>query len=122
MSDAGIDSIEICANTHLLRKKAMYEEAEFLPIALEVKKKVKTPVIVVGRHHHVENIERILNETEIEYLSLSRPLIREPNLPNRWLSGDLSPATCIACDGCFKVYGKRCIFNKTIPTLSAPRV
>jgi len=33
---------------------------------------------------------------------MARPFIREPQLINRWKKGDLSHATCISCNGCFK--------------------
>lgn len=45
-----------------------------------------------------------------ELLSLSRPLIREPNLPTRWKSGDIRPAACISCNACYKTPGHKCIF------------
>jgi 2,4-dienoyl-CoA reductase-like NADH-dependent reductase (Old Yellow Enzyme family) len=32
---------------------------------------------------------------------MARPLIREPGLPKRWLSGDHAPARCISCNQCF---------------------
>jgi len=34
---------------------------------------------------------------------LCRPLIYEPNLPNRWKSGDITPAKCISCNSCLAV-------------------
>lgn len=113
LAEHKIDSIEISINyPHIIGIKKMEEEAEFLPLALEVKKHVNVPIILVGGHRHMENMERILNNTDIEYFSLSRPLIREPNLPNRWQHDDNSKSKCISCDGCFGVYGKRCVFNE----------
>jgi len=37
-----------------------------------------------------------------DYISLSRPLIREPHLINRWKSGDLNRAECKSCNMCFR--------------------
>ena len=45
--------------------------------------------------------ENILKEKTADFISLSRPLIYEPDLPNRWKNGDLSPAKCISCNGCY---------------------
>ena len=50
------------------------------------------PVILVGGHRSVENMETVLNKSKIEFVSLSGPLIRGPDLPNRWQSGDIAPA------------------------------
>jgi len=47
--------------------------------------------------------ERLVAEGFADYISMSRPFIREPRLIARWLSGDLRKATCISCNGCFGV-------------------
>ncbi|WP_294475310.1 hypothetical protein [uncultured Ruminococcus sp.] len=49
----------------------------------------------MGGHRSVDNMNTVLNEGKIEYLSLSRPLIREPDLTDRWQSGECSPAKCV---------------------------
>ncbi len=33
---------------------------------------------------------------------MSRPLICEPALPNRWRNGDIRSALCTICNSCFK--------------------
>jgi 2,4-dienoyl-CoA reductase-like NADH-dependent reductase (Old Yellow Enzyme family) len=47
-------------------------------------------------------VEKILNNGYADYVSLSRPFIREPHLIKRWESGDLARATCISCNGCYE--------------------
>ena len=71
------------------------------------------PIILVGGHRSVNNMEKILNEGGVEFLSLSRPFICEPDLPNRWKSGDSSPAKCISCNMCYQTPGHKCIYCKT---------
>ncbi len=44
--------------------------------------------------------DNMLKDDIADFIALSRPLIREPNLPNRWKSGDLSSAQCINCNSC----------------------
>lgn len=108
----GIDSIEVSANgTSRPNIKPMKNEAYFLDFGITLKQVVNTPVILVGGHRSVDNMNKILNETGIEYLSLSRPLIREPNLPKKWMDGGTTPATCISCNACYRMPGKRCVFN-----------
>lgn len=109
----GIDSIEISANgTSRPGVKPMVNEAYFLDFVISLQKVVDVPIMLVGGHRSVENMNRILNETAITLLSLSRPLIREPNLPQRWESGDPRPAACISCNTCYQTRGKRCVFTK----------
>jgi len=44
-------------------------------------------------------MERILDEGSADLISLSRPLIREPDLPNRIQGGQVK-ATCVSCNQC----------------------
>ena len=46
-------------------------------------------------------ISRILSDGLADYVALCRPLIREPDLINRWKNGDLKRSKCISCNGCF---------------------
>jgi 2,4-dienoyl-CoA reductase-like NADH-dependent reductase (Old Yellow Enzyme family) len=59
------------------------------------------PVIVVGGHRNVESLEEIIGRENIDFFSLSRPLISEPDLPNRWLEGrGGDKADCVSCNSC----------------------
>ena len=49
--------------------------------------------------------------TKIEYMSLSCPLIREPNLIQRWWAGDTRPSLCVSCNTCYRTPGHQCVFN-----------
>jgi len=35
-----------------------------------------------------------------DYIALCRPLIREPDLVNRWKSGDTRPSACVSDNAC----------------------
>ena len=112
LSDNGIDAIEISGNyTSRSGIRTKDQEGYFKEFAILLKKLVNTPVILVGGHRSIENMNEILNYTDIEYLSLSRPLIREPELINRWKSGDIRPSICISCNSCYNTKDHKCIFN-----------
>ena len=63
---------------------------------------INVPLILVGGNRSFQVAERLINENVADYISMSRPLIREPNLINRWKSGDLSKAACLSDNMCFK--------------------
>jgi 2,4-dienoyl-CoA reductase-like NADH-dependent reductase (Old Yellow Enzyme family) len=69
--------------------------------------------MLVGGIRSVEVMEEILSEGYVDYFSMSRPLIREPDLPKRWASGGRERAECRSCLGCFrparKGEGIRCV-------------
>ena len=58
------------------------------------------PVILMGGVRNPEIIEKLLQDGETDFISMSRPLIWEPDLPNRWESGDTSPPLCTSCNQC----------------------
>ncbi|MFX0040340.1 MAG: NADH:flavin oxidoreductase [Promethearchaeota archaeon] len=113
LSEVGFDAIEpsgggseaqILTNKSYpsLRIKSSEEENYFLPHAKEIKKYMEdSKLIVMGGIRNPIFAEKILQEKTADFISLSRPLIYEPDLPNRWYRGDLSPAKCISCNGCF---------------------
>lgn len=108
----GINSIEVSGNgTSRSGVKANINEGYFQTYATELQKNISVPIISVGGYRSVKYINKILNETPLEYISLSRPLIREPELPCRWKNGNLTPSTCISCNACYNTQGHRCIFS-----------
>ncbi|MFX1309589.1 MAG: NADH:flavin oxidoreductase [Promethearchaeota archaeon] len=77
------------------------KEAYHLPYAKEIKKVIKKPLILVGGIRSLDVIEKILNEGNADFIGLCRPLIREPDLPNKWLKGTgNNTCECISCNGC----------------------
>ncbi|HEU0264220.1 MAG TPA: NADH:flavin oxidoreductase [Geobacterales bacterium] len=106
----GVDAIEVSGGTPASGKETPVrvgierreDEAYNLPAALRIKEAVSCPVMVVGGFRSFEMVEGVLRRQEADYVSLSRPLIREPNLPRRWQEGERGRARCISCNGCFK--------------------
>ena len=90
------------------------DEAYFLPQAQAVRRAAPgVPLMLVGGLRSLEIMEHILDSGDADYFSMSRPLIREPDLPMRWLKGDRRRADCVSCLGCFgparKGDGIRCV-------------
>ncbi|MBQ8485945.1 MAG: NADH:flavin oxidoreductase [Bacteroidaceae bacterium] len=112
MADAGIDAIEVSANgTSHTGIKPYINEGYFRTAAMALAAFVDTPIVLVGGLRSIDKINQYLAETIIEYVSLSRPLVREPNLIQRWQQGDTTPSLCISCNTCYRTPGHQCIFN-----------
>jgi 2,4-dienoyl-CoA reductase-like NADH-dependent reductase (Old Yellow Enzyme family) len=106
LSARGIDGIEVSGGIGLNSKtspsqRGFAEEGFFAANAARVASQVSCPVIAVGGFRTPEKIEEWLNKGNFEAAALSRPLIREPALANRWKNGDVSKASCISCSKCF---------------------
>lgn len=82
-----------------IRKKA--QEAYFWENAREIGKAVDVPLILVGGIRSLAKIEEILAEGTVDFCAMSRPFIREPGLPNKWMGeGKRLKALCISCNAC----------------------
>ncbi len=124
LSKAGIDLIEVSSGTGASGDKTPVrtginkpeKEAYNLTYAQKIKEAVNCKIIAVGGFRSLETAENAVADTGLDGISLSRPLIREPNLAARWKSGDTSPSTCISCNKCFvpglKKKGIYCVVDK----------
>jgi len=78
------------------------DENYFLPSVEKLEKiKKECPIILMGGVRNPLGAEKLLQEKIANFIAISRPLIYEPDLPNRWESGDLSPPLCTSCNQCF---------------------
>ncbi len=77
-----------------------FREAYFLSYAERLKPTLDIPLILVGGIRSPEMAEKIIASGSADFVSMARPLIREPGLPNRWMKGDLRPAQCVSCNRC----------------------
>ena len=86
------------------RIKSLDKQSYFLEYARRLN--VGVPVILVGGNRNVERLEEIICQGHVDFIAMSRPLIREPDLPNRWREGKGNQLTaCVSCNSClFEMY------------------
>lgn len=114
LAENGIDSMEVSGNgTSRQGIRHADDEAYFGLFAMRLAEVVNVPVILAGGLRSKKVMETLLHNSKIELLSLSRPLIRQPNLPELFASGQTEKADCISCNACYKTDGHTCIFTPT---------
>ncbi|MEW5910050.1 MAG: NADH:flavin oxidoreductase, partial [Thermodesulfobacteriota bacterium] len=109
LQNEGIDAIELSGGTGAsgkLRPVRMdvdseEDEAYFKDASRRFKERLDIPIILVGGIRSFRVADRIIKEGLADYIAMSRPFIREPDLINRWQSGDHSKARCISDNKCF---------------------
>jgi len=109
LQEGGIDAIELSGGTIVSGKlspsrmgiKSEEKEAYFKDSAKAFKEALKVPIIMVGGIRSFQLAERLVALGYTDYVSMSRPFIREPDLIKRWASGDLRKAACISDNQCF---------------------
>ena len=122
LAEEGVDAIEVSGgNTSSLPRKGPIraikrtkEPMYFKNYAAEAASllKGKIDIGVVGGFRSAEEMEQALSETDLAFISMSRPFLRQPDLPKRWREGDTEPSLCISCSRCFGAENVDCIFNK----------
>ena len=108
LAKSGIDAIELSGGILTGGKLSpirvgadSQKDVYYRPEAIAFKGQVEVPLILVGGNRSFQVAERLIDEGVADYLSMARPLIREPGLINRWKSGDLAKAACVSDNMCF---------------------
>jgi 2,4-dienoyl-CoA reductase-like NADH-dependent reductase (Old Yellow Enzyme family) len=82
--------------------KHLKDEAYFRGWTQAISRQSAVPLIMVGGLRSLYLMETIVSEKQADLVALSRPLIREPDLIDRWQQGDYGPSRCISCNHCFE--------------------
>jgi len=81
--------------------KSPHDEGYFLPFVKKAREITRLPILAVGGFRSRMIMEKTLLSGAAEFISLCRPLIREPHLPNQFLSGSTSQSDCISANLCW---------------------
>jgi 2,4-dienoyl-CoA reductase-like NADH-dependent reductase (Old Yellow Enzyme family) len=94
---AGADGLEVFGGMPPKGKPAKREHIR------AIRKATDAVLIASGGFLDVEEMARAVAEEKIcDFISLSRPLIRQPDLVKRFRDGTAKVADCISCNGCLK--------------------
>ncbi|NOZ63155.1 MAG: FAD-dependent oxidoreductase [Calditrichaeota bacterium] len=103
---------------------AMPEDEQFR-VLKAIKEMTNLPLIAVGRMGFVPKIDKVLGEGLADYIALGRPLIVDPEFPNKMISGkEEEIILCGGClEGCLRSVKKgekiKCIVN---PDFNMPKI
>lgn len=96
---------------HQLHKSEEEPEAYFLPFARRLREQVETKIILVGGLRRTQTMESILEAGDADFISMARPLIREPDLVRKLEAGFQGRVACVSCNMCLMhedIHGLRC--------------
>ncbi len=111
LENENVDAIEVSGGTHFSDPRYFCsrpvgtvpreQEIYFKEAAELYQRKVGVPLILVGGVRSLEVADHVVRSGLADYVSLSRPLVRDPGLIKRWHEGDSRPSTCTSCNLCF---------------------
>lgn len=126
LAEAGVDAIEVSvgimhvatnasigrfvgvtprrAMEDWLIHRAIYpasREAYFLPGAEALRARMRgTPMMLVGGIRTTQMMEKLVGEGIVDFVSMARPFIREPDFPNQVKAGRRGMVDCVSCNIC----------------------
>jgi 2,4-dienoyl-CoA reductase-like NADH-dependent reductase (Old Yellow Enzyme family) len=115
LEEAGLDAVELSGGTPFsgdlfpLRKEKTHtggHEAFYLDAAEKYKTRCTVPLMLVGGIRSLETARDLVQSGTVDYISICRPLIREPDLIARWRKGDTRPSECLRDNACIKALHK----------------
>lgn len=110
LDSLGIDMIEVSGSSPSRPKVKLEGESYFSEFASKLTKRVNCKVMLTGGNKTYSNIEKVLNDTDVDYVGLSRTLVSEPDLVAKWLDDPTYKTRCVSCNHCHRnVY--LCVFD-----------
>ena len=104
LEEAGADAFHVSAGLEYLTGLNIpcytYTGAPILPMAEKIKSAVSVPVIAVGKISP-ELAEQIIGEGRVDFVAMGRPLLADPELPNKLREGRRDEVRwCLHCNNC----------------------
>ncbi|WOO86916.1 NADH:flavin oxidoreductase [Mollicutes bacterium LVI A0039] len=110
LDELGIDMLEVSGFAPSRTKVTLENESYFAEFATKLKAQVKCPVMLTGGNKTYNNIDKVLKETNVDYIGLSRTLVSEPDLVEKWITDPAYKSRCVSCNHCHrKTY--LCVFD-----------
>lgn len=115
LESAGADAISISAGLEywsaLMAPPYLAPEGVTIPVAEKVKRALRVPVIAAGKISP-ELAEQIIRDGKADFVGLGRPLLADPELPNRLHEGRPEDiGRCLYCNNCLNTVWRSCPVN-----------
>ncbi len=110
LDSKGIDLIEVSGCNPSRTKINVEKESYFMDFAKKLTSSVKCTTMLTGGNKTFENIEKVLNNTDVDLIGLSRPLIAEIDLIKKWEEDNSHTVKCISCNHCHRIINT-CVFD-----------
>ncbi len=109
LEKVGVDSIQVTRPlSPLYFTKKLSAEGEQIDYSTQLIGSVDVPVIVGGGFNNANHMNELLNNTEIEYLSMYRPFVCENDFLVNWKTGKCDESRCLMCNNCYRTKKSTC--------------
>ena len=107
LEKAGADSIQLTARTI----SYLYDGAEKNPFLVYVDKLIEAidiPVILGGNSRDMASMNDVLNHTDVEFMSMSKPFVAQADFLADWKANGEGVSICQSCNNCYSKKTSTC--------------
>ena len=109
LEKVGVDSIQVTRPlSPLYFTKKLSAEGELVDYTTQLIDSIETPVIVGGGFNNMHHMNELLNNTNIDYMSMYRPFVCENDFLNDWKNGNSDQSRCLMCNNCYRTKKSKC--------------
>ena len=112
----GADSLQItCPHSQYVLTRDNAGEIPLVEAAERIIKEVDIPVIYGGGLNTQNKINEILNQTDIDFISMQRPFIADPSFLVEWQVSGNGESFCQTCHNCYAKKTSTCHLKPCSP-------
>lgn len=107
LENAGADSIQLTARTI----SYLYDGREKNPFLVYVDNlidEIDIPVILGGSLRDMKSMNDVLNHTEVEFMSMSKPFVAQADFLAEWKANGEGVSICQSCNNCYSKKTSTC--------------
>lgn len=109
LEKVGCDSLQITRPlSPLYFTKKESEEDELVDFCEKLKNEVNLGIILGGGFNEMQHMNSILNNSNIEFLSMYRPFIAEKDFLKEWKMNGEGKSRCLMCNNCYRTKTSTC--------------
>ena len=109
LEKVGVDSIQVTRPlSPLYFTKKLSAEGELIDYTNQLIDSIDIPVIVGGGFNNMHHMNELLNNTNIDYLSMYRPFVCENDFLVNWKNGTNDESRCLMCNNCYRTKKSTC--------------
>ena len=102
LAENGADSLQI---TRFLSpqyfRKGQSNQDMLVGFADKVAKTVSIPVVLGGGRSDMDKINELINTTDIDFISMQRPFVKDPSFLTKWKEEGHGKSECKTCNNCY---------------------
>lgn len=108
LEEYGADSLQITKPLSPLYFTKESENTELIDYVALLKQEVNIPIILGGGLHDKKQINQVLNDYNIDFISMYRPFVAQPDLLTEWKNNKTNKSRCLMCNNCYRRKSSTC--------------